>query len=74
MIFEGAMITIAALAQTAFHPGLIFGTRWQEADYRNNDTAPLAGRDVEMKGGWESLRAMDSSAVSQERVLMPAKR
>ena len=30
MILEGAMILIAAVALTAFHPTLVFGDLWQE--------------------------------------------
>ena len=36
MILEPTMIAIAAIALTVVHPGLVFGRRWSEANFRLN--------------------------------------
>jgi hypothetical protein len=34
MILEGAMVLIACICLTVFHPGVAFGGRWKEANFR----------------------------------------
>jgi hypothetical protein len=33
MILEGAMITLATMTMTTFHPGWAFGSRWPDAGW-----------------------------------------
>lgn len=68
MIFEGAMITIASIALTVFHPGLIFGRRWAEANFKLNGKDQR--QDIEMKGGWTNSSGQSSMGQSREEGLV----
>ena len=50
MIFEPAAISIAAIALTLYHPALIFGNRWREADVRRGN-ATSTRDELEMAKG-----------------------
>ena len=58
MILEGAMICIAVVCLTVFHPGSVFGKDWNVAAWKIRRTKPTAGQktaedamvDVESKG------------------------
>ena len=66
MIFEGTMIAIATIALTFFHPGLIFGTRWAEANFRLNGKDDSIGHEIEMKDRWGNADMPSSSGASNE--------
>ena len=34
MVLEGAMIAIAVISLTAFHPGVIFGEFWERCNFK----------------------------------------
>ena len=55
MILESAMIAIAAILLTVFHPALVFGSRWQEADFRLGGNTVEIEHGVPMEKGWKSV-------------------
>ena len=59
MILEPATIAFATIAFTAFHPALVFGRRWHEADFRLGGGSAAATKqangDIAMEKGWKSI-------------------
>ena len=51
MILEGAMISLAVISLTIFHPGLVFKDAWHTADWsmRKNKAQAAADEKLEQK-------------------------
>lgn len=51
MVLEGAMVVIACISLTVFHPGVSFGGKWDQGNFKFR---PLKQGSVEMTNGQRS--------------------
>jgi len=56
MILEGAMIVLATVAMTIYHPGHAFGDKWDDAGWSWNKGS---GKDVESTPGGSDAQLFD---------------
>ena len=69
MILEGAMICIAVICLTAFHPGWVFGENWRAAAW--NIRSLSKAKDGKANGGMIDSQPSSGERVSEKHMLEP---